>query len=300
MLKLDSLLAFVTTAEVGSISEAARRLQISKSVASERLAGLERDVGATLIHRSTRKLTLTEDGVAFLERAKRILHEVSEASAEVSERRGALVGPLRVSVPVSFGILHLSAALNSFVRRNPRIELSLDLNDRFVGATDGFDAVIRHGPLPHKGWRAKPIAPSRRVLVASPDYLKTNGTPRTVGDLERHRGIIYSHRGASDWRFRQSGRWSVVRPRTTMRVNNGIIMRDAALEGLGIALLATFFFHDLLISGKLRVVDVGAEAEPATIFIGYPTCRQASAKVLALTAHLRTIFGTPPYWERQA
>jgi DNA-binding transcriptional LysR family regulator len=257
-------------------------------------------VGATLIHRSTRKLTLTEDGVAFLERAKRILHEVSEASAEVSERRGALVGPLRVSVPVSFGILHLSAALNSFVRRNPRIELSLDLNDRFVGAADGFDAVIRHGPLPHKGWRAKPIAPSRRVLVASPDYLKANGTPSSVGDLERHRGIIYSHRGASDWRFRRSGRWSVVRPRTTMRVNNGIIMRDAALEGLGIALLATFFFHDFLISGKLRVVDVGAEAEPATIFIGYPASRQVSAKVLALMEHLRTTFGTPPYWERHA
>jgi DNA-binding transcriptional LysR family regulator len=299
MLKLDSLLVFVTTAEVGSISEAARRLQISKSVASERLAELERNVGATLVHRSTRKLALTEDGVGFLERAKRILREVSEASAEVSERRGALVGPLRISVPVSFGILHLSPALNSFLRRNPRIELSLDLNDRFVGATDGFDAIIRHGPLPNRGWLAKRISPSRRVLVASPDYLKTNGMPRTVGDLERHRGIIYSHRGASDWRFRQSGRWSVVRPRTSMRVNNGIIMRDAALEGMGIALLASFLFHDLIVTGKLCVVDVGAEAEPATIVIGYPVDRRVSGKVLALIAHLRAAFGTPPYWERR-
>lgn len=133
MMKLDSLVTFVTTAEGGSLSEAARRLQISKSVASERLAELERNVGATLVHRSTRKPTLTEDGIAFLERAKRILREVSEASAEVSERRGALVGPLRISVPVSFGILHLSPALHSFLTHNPRIELSLDLNDRFVG-----------------------------------------------------------------------------------------------------------------------------------------------------------------------
>jgi DNA-binding transcriptional LysR family regulator len=300
MLKLDSLLAFVTTAEVGSISEAARRLQISKSVASERLAELERNVGATLVHRSTRKLTLTEDGIAFLERAKRILREVVEASAEVSERRGALVGPLRISVPVSFGILHLSPALNSFLRRNPRIELSVELNDRFVGATDGFDAIIRHGPLPSKGWLAKRIAPSTRALVASPDYLRAHGIPKTLGDLEKHRGIIYSHRGASDWRFRQSGRWSVVRPRTLMRLNNGIVMRDAALEGMGIALLAMFIFHDLLISGKLCVVDVGAQAEAATIFIGYPTDRRVSAKVLALIAHLRTTFGTPPYWERRA
>ena len=299
MLKLDSLLAFVTTSEVGSISEAARRLQISKSVASARLADLERKVGATLVRRSTRKLTLTEDGIAFLERAKRILREVSEASAEVSERRGALVGPLRISVPASFGILHLSPALNSFLRRNPRIELSLDLNDRFVGATDGFDAIIRHGPLPNKGWLTRQIAPSRRALVASPDYLRTNGTPRTIADLERHRGIIYSHRGASDWRFRQSGRWSVVRPRTIMRVNNGIIMRDAALEGMGIALLATFLFHDLLVSGKLCIVDVGAKAEPATIFIGYPTDRRTSAKVLALIEHLGATFGSPPYWERR-
>jgi DNA-binding transcriptional LysR family regulator len=267
-------------------------------VASDRLAELERNVGATLVHRSTRKLTLTEDGIAFLERARRILREVSEASAEVSERRGALVGPLRISVPVSFGILHLSPALNSFLRRNPRIELSLDLNDRFVGATDGFDAIIRHGPLPNKGWLAKRIAPSRRALAASPDYLRTNGMPRSIGDLEQHRGIVYSERGASDWRFRHSGRWSVVRPRSVMRVNNGIIMRDAAVEGMGVALLPTFLSHDLLMSGKLCMVDVGVEAEPATIFIAYPTDRRVSAKVLALITHLRATFGSPPYWER--
>src|SRR5579863_3531213 len=197
MLKLDSLLSFVTTAEAGSISEAARRLQISKSVASERLAELERSVGATLIHRSTRKLVLTEDGSALLERARRILREVSAATAEVSERRGELVGPLRISAPVSFGILHLAAALNSFLRENPRIELSVDLDDRFVGATDGFDAIIRHGPLPDNGLIVKRFAPSRRMLVASPDYLKKNGTPRSIADLEQHRGIIYSNRGAS-------------------------------------------------------------------------------------------------------
>jgi DNA-binding transcriptional LysR family regulator len=297
VLKLESLLTFVATAEASSISEAARRLQISKSVASERLAELERNVGATLMRRSTRKLRLTEDGVAFLERAKRIVREVTEATAEASERRGELVGPLRISAPVSFGILHLSAAVNGFLKENPRIELSLDLDDRFVGAADGFDAIIRHGPLPDSGWIAKRLVPSRRMLVAAPEYLKVNGTPRTIGDLERHRGIIYSIRGASDWRFRQSGRWLVVRPATAMRINNGIIMRDAALQGLGIALLTTFVVHECVTSGRLRVLDVGADAEPATIFIAYPNDRRVSAKVLALIAHLRTAFGTPPYWE---
>jgi DNA-binding transcriptional LysR family regulator len=298
MLKLESLLAFVTIADAGSISEAARRLQISKSVASERLVELERNIGTTLSHRSTRKLTLTEDGIAFLERAKRILREVSEATAEVSERQGELVGPLRISAPVSFGILHLAPALSAFLTQNPRIELSVDLDDRFVGAADGFDAIIRHGPLLDDGWIARRFAPSRRILVASPDYLKSNGTPRTVGELERHRGIIYSNRGASDWRFRQAGRWSVVRPHSIMRVNNGIMMRVAALAGLGIALLTTFIVHDAVRSEELRLVDIGAEAESATLFIAYPNDRRVSAKVVALIAHLRAAFGTPPYWER--
>jgi len=200
---------------------------------------------------------------------------------------------------VSFGILHLAPALNSFLTQNPRIELSVDLDDRFVGAADGFDAIIRHGPLLDDGWIARRFAPGRRILVASPDYLKTNGTPRSVGDLGQHRGIIYSNRGASDWRFRQAGRWSVVRPRTIMRVNNGIMMRAAALAGLGVALLTTFIAYEFVQSGKLRLLDIGAEAESATIFIAYPNDRRVSAKVLALIAHLRAAFGTPPYWERQ-
>jgi len=298
MLKLDALLAFVTTVEAGSISEAGRRLQISKSIASDRVAELESNVGATLMRRSTRKLVLTEDGVAFLERAKRILREVTEATAEVSERRGELVGPLRISVPVSFGVLHLGPALNSFLEANPRIELSVELDDRFVGATDGFDAILRHSTLPEDGWIARRIAPSRRILVASPHYLKANGTPRTTVELEGHRALIYSIRGASDWRFRQNGRWTVVRPVAAMRTNNGIVLRDAALHGVGIALLATFIVYDLLRAGKLLALNIGAEAEPATIFAAYPNDRRVSAKVLALIAHLRATFGTPPYWEQ--
>jgi DNA-binding transcriptional LysR family regulator len=299
MLKLESLLAFVSAAEASSISEAARRLQISKSVASERIAELERSIGATLMHRSTRKLALTEDGVAFLERAKRILREASDATTEIAERRGELTGPLRISAPVSFGILHLGPALNSFLGKNPRVDLSVELDDHFVGAADGFDAVIRHGPLPDNRWIAKRFAVGRRVLVTSPEYLKQNGTPRTVADLEHHRGIIYSIRGMSDWRFRQSGRWRVVRPAAIMRVNNGIVMREAAQQGLGIALLATFVVHDLVAAKKLRVVEIDAEAESASIIFAYPSERRASAKVTALIAHLRASFGSPPYWDRE-
>jgi DNA-binding transcriptional LysR family regulator len=300
MLKLESVLTFVAITESGSITEAARRLQMSKSVASERLAELERDLGATLVHRTTRRLSLTEDGMAFLDRARRVVNELTDATAELSERRGELVGPLRISAPVSFGSLHLGPALYPFLKQNPGIELSLDLDDRFVGAADGFDAVIRHGPLPDNGLIVKRLASSKRMLVASPDYLKKNGTPRMTVDLEDHRGILFANRGAADWRFRKSGRWLTVRPGKMMRVNNGIIMRDAAAAGLGIALLATFVVHEELKRKKLLALNVDAEAEHATIFVAYPKDRRVSAKVSAMITHLRNTFGTPPYWDRPA
>jgi molybdate transport repressor ModE-like protein len=298
MLKMESLLVFAAIAEAGSISAAARRLQISKSAASERLAELENSIGATLVRRSTRKLALTDDGVLFLDHAKRILRAVDDATAGLSERRGELAGPLRIAAPISFGVLHLAPALNAFVKLHPRIELSLELDDRAVGAADGFDAVIRHGPVPDNGLIVKRFAGSRRRLVASPAYLKAHGTPRTLDELGQHRGIIYTYRGGSDWRFRQGGRWTLVRPASAVRFNNGILMRGAVEEGLGIALLPRFLYYDLLKLRKVRVVDVGVEAEPGTIFIAYPSDRRVTAKILALTAHLRTSFGNPPYWER--
>jgi DNA-binding transcriptional LysR family regulator len=146
MMKLDGIAAFVATAEAGSISAAARRLGNAKSVVSERLAELERSLGTRLIQRTTRKLSLTEDGHTFLARAQRILFEASEAAAEMAERRGTLVGPLRISAPVGFGVLHLGPAIYRFLAAHPGIDLALELDDGFVdAAADGFDAVLRHG-----------------------------------------------------------------------------------------------------------------------------------------------------------
>src|SRR5215207_1880046 len=130
MIKLDGIVAFVAVADAGSITEAARRLRLSKSVISERLAELERELGASLVQRTTRRLTLTEDGSDFLARATHIVQEVAEAAAELSERHGTLAGPLRVSAPVSFGTLHLGPALLPFLEEHPALELTLDLDDR--------------------------------------------------------------------------------------------------------------------------------------------------------------------------
>jgi DNA-binding transcriptional LysR family regulator len=298
MLKLESIAAFVAVAEIGSISEAARRMELSKSVVSERLAELERSLGAKLLHRTTRKLAITEDGRTFYERAKRIVQEATDAAVEIAERRGELVGPLRISAPVSFGSLHLGPALYGFLAKNPKIDLTLDLDDRFVSMlADGYDAVVRHGPVVDEHVVVKHLAPSRRFLVAAPAYLEKFGKPKSLAELEQHKGIVYSNRGLADWRFKASRGFVTVRPLRALRVNNGLLMRDAASAGLGLALLPAYFVHKEVASKKLVIVDVGVEAEGASIYIAYPEDRRGSARLRALTVWLRNAFGNPPYWD---
>jgi DNA-binding transcriptional LysR family regulator len=199
MLKLESVAAFVSIVEAGSIAGAARRLGISKSVVSERLSELERVLGTRFVQRTTRRLSLTQDGKAFYGRARQILRDVDSAAAEVAERRGTLIGPLRISAPVSFGHLHLGPALFGLLAKYPGIELTLELDDRFVDVlAEGYDAVVRHGPVDDKRLIVKHLTASRRVLVASPDYFKRHGKPGSLQELERHRGVIYTNRGASD------------------------------------------------------------------------------------------------------
>jgi len=295
MLKLDGITGFVAIAEAGSISAAARRLALSKSVVSERLAELEQSLGAPLFHRTTRKLSLTEDGSAFLERALRITQEVREAADEMAERRGELRGPLRLSAPVTFGRMHLGPALYPFLAANPGIELTLELDDRRVdAAADGFDAVVRHGVLEDSRLVAWQLAPSQRRVVAAPAYLARHGRPTCVEDLASHRAIYYLNRGVSDWRFLGSG--GVARPVAALRVNNGDMMREAILAGLGLGLLPDFITGAELHAGRLVAVDVGATAARESLYVATPEGRRASAKLRAMVDSLRASFGDPPYW----
>jgi DNA-binding transcriptional LysR family regulator len=298
MMKLDGIATFVAVVEAGSISEAARRLRLSKSVVSDRLVELERSLGVRLVHRSTRRLSLTEDGISFRERASRIAHEVEEAMAEMAQRSGALVGPLRISAPVTFGRMHLGPAVYPFLAQHPGIELTLDLDDRRVDlSAEGYDAVVRHGPVMDSRLVAWRLAPSRRVLVASPDYLARHGTPGAVGDLEGHRGIFYTNRGVDDWRFPGLARATIVRGRVALRVNNGDMMRDATLSGIGIALLPTFIVGPDIARGHLQVIEVGLRSAPEFIYVAHQEGRRPSAKLRAFADCLREAFGEPPYWE---
>lgn len=298
MMKLDGIASFVAVAESGSISEAARRLRLSKSVVSERLAELERSLGAGLLHRTTRKLTLTEDGIAFLERANRIVQEVEEAAADMAERRGTISGPLRISAPVTFGRMHLGPALYPFLAEHPNLQLTLDLDDRRVdAAADGYDAVVRNGPIADSRLMAWRLAPSRRVLVASPAYLRDNGKPASIEELEQHRGIFYTNRGVADWRFPSIGGTVIVRGRMGLGLNNGDMLRDAAIAGLGIALIPMFIVGAAVAAGELEMIDIGVQPELEYIHIAHPDGRRPSVKLRALADHLRAAFGAPPYWD---
>lgn len=301
MFSIDGIIAFVAVAESGSISEAARRLRISKSVVSERLGDLEAKLGGMLIHRSTRKLTLTEDGATFLESARKILQDMEAASATFRERRGTLSGPLRIAAPVTFGRMHLGPAVYAFLALHPQIALTLDIDDRRVDATSGgYDAIIRHGPILDSRLVAWKLARSRRMLSASPDYLARHGTPRTLEDLESHRGLFYTNRGIADWRFESPEGSVVIRGRLAMGINNGDMLRDAAIAGLGIALLPSFIAAPAIAAGLLSEIDVDPKPEPEFIYMAHPEGRNPSLKLRALGDHLRMTFGDPPYWDPAA
>lgn len=297
-MKLDGIETFVAVAEAGSLSEAARRLNLSKSVVSERLAELERRLGAALIHRTTRRLSLTDDGMTFLTRAAQIVKDIEDAAAELAERRGTLSGPLRISAPVTFGRMHLGPALYPFLHQHPAIELTVEFDDRRVeAAAEGFDAVVRHGAIVDSRAMVWRLAPSRRVLVASPDYLDRHGTPDSVDALAAHKGVFYANRGVADWRFVHPDGNLSVRAKIGLRVNNGDVMRDATIAGLGIALLPTFIASAAIKRGELAVIDIGLETEEEFIFIAHPEGRRPSAKLRALAEALRRAFGSPPYWD---
>lgn len=298
MIRIEGIAAFVATVEHGSISGAARQLRLSKSVVSERLAELERSLGSTLLHRTTRKLSLTEDGTAFLPRAQRITRDVTEAVADIAERRGTLAGPLRIAAPVTFGHMHLGPALYPFLKSHPEIRLTLDLDDRRIDvASSGHDAIIRQGVIDDTRLVVWKLAKSRRILVSSAAYLAEHGTPTCFEDLREHRGIFYTNRGASDWHFRTTGGPVTVQAKQALGVNNGDMIRDAVAAGLGIAMLPAFIAGPAIKANKLVAIPLDLAPDEEWIYIAHSQGRDPSAKLRALRDHLKEAFGDPPYWE---
>ena len=298
--RLANMEAFVRVAEMKSFSEAARRLRSSKSLVSRQVAALEAELGVRLFHRTTRSLSLTDEGRGYHAQVTRILGEIEEANLSVSQSQAAPRGRLRVSAPMSFGILHLAPAIRDFLTRYPEVELDLSLNDRYVDVVDeGFDLAIRIGRLTDSSLVARKLARHRMILCAGPAYLKQHGAPKDPDDLKRHQCLCYSTNSlAPEWMFTtKDGKPWPVAIAGRLHANNGDVLRTATLQGLGTTYLPSFIVGaDVQASTLVSLLPEFVPTD-AAIHAVYPHTRHLSPKVRAFIDFLAERYGPRPHWD---
>ena len=296
--------AFLQVVEIGGINAAATRFDVAKSQLSTRIARLERELRAKLLHRSPRGVSLTDTGQRFYERMRDMVARMQQAVDEVSGDERQLTASLRIAAPMSFGTTHLGPLLYDFLRDHPALDLTLELDDHYVDLlSGGYDLAVRIGRLYDSSLVARPLAPSRRVLVCSRDYARRHGPPTAIADLERHDCICYGNAAISPyWQFAprseaEAPRQIVVHGR--LHLNNGESMRDAAIAGLGIALLPLFIAAPALRAGTLLELLPDAPPTSDTIYAVYPQTRYVSRGVRALIDLLVTAFERRAPWETE-
>ncbi len=297
--KLSGMSVFASVVEARSFTGAARQLGMSKAAVSKQVSKLEERLGARLLNRTTRRLSLTEVGAAFYERAARIVAEALEAELAVSRLHAAPRGTLRLDAPVAFGVRHLAPLLPEFMRRYPELKVDITLNDRFVDLVEeGHDLAVRIAHLPDSSLIARKLADSRRVVCASPDYWARNGRPSKPADLATHNCFEYSYLATrGEWRFRGPEGPISVRVEGTLTANNGDFSRVAAVGGLGVTLVPVFMACDDLRAGRLEPALEDFEMEPQGVHAVYPHNRHLSAKVRAFVDYLVESFGPTPPWD---
>jgi DNA-binding transcriptional LysR family regulator len=282
MESLTGIIAFVQSAETLSFVAAGRALGVSASAVGKNVARLEESLGVRLLHRTTRRISLTEEGLLFQERCRRILEDLREAKMSVSLASQVPRGKLRVSLPI-IGYRFLVTTLPEFRRLYPAIELELDFSDRLVDVVEeGFDAVIRSGPLADSTLASRRLGPFHFRLCASPGYLRRKGTPRTPADLAAHDALHFrfpSTGKLQEWAFVQELPASAARPATVLTCNNLEALRAAALEGLGIAYMPDFLVRDAIESHALRAVLDRYLVNPGQFSILWPSNRHVSSKL---------------------
>jgi DNA-binding transcriptional LysR family regulator len=299
--RFNDLQTFVTLVEAGSISRSAERLDVAKSVVSRRLSELEARLGVQLFQRTTRKLHLTDSGQSFYERAVRILCDLDEAEQAVAQSHTELSGVLRVALPVSFGLLHMGPAINEFMHAHPRVRFDLDFNDRQVDLVqEGIDVAIRIARLEDSSLIARPLAPIKSVICASPAYLQAHGTPRTPQELPQHACLIYSNTpDPQQWVF-QDADGNVIRVKVpaTLKANNGDFLRAASVAGEGIVWQPVFLAYRNIESGELVPLLTDYHWQDSQAYAVYPQTRHLSQRVRAFVDFLVQRFAGVPYWDK--
>ncbi|AET89350.1 LysR family transcriptional regulator [Burkholderia sp. YI23] len=288
---------FMRAAALANLSAAAREFGLSPAVASARIAGLERMLGARLLHRTTRRVSVTQEGEIFAAHARELLDAAETARASVGRAREQPHGRLRVTMPSSLGRQHISPLIPAFLRQYPGVAVELRMTDQIVDLVDeGIDLAIRIGALKDSTLVAKKLASNRRVLCASPAYLAAHGTPRHPADLAQHECVILADQ--RDWSFVTPTGVFDVRVSGRLVTDNGEVIRDALAAGIGIGLKSTWSVAPLIASGELvTVLDDYPLAREVAIWAVYPSRAFVPPKTLAFIGFLAAQFGEPPYWD---
>ncbi|QJQ11392.1 LysR family transcriptional regulator [Pseudomonas putida] len=284
----EDMRIFAQVMEAGSFTAAADRLGMSKQSVSRRLMQLEERLGVRLLNRSTRRLDATPLGQHYYQSALRLLGEVQQVEHDISGQAQALRGTLRLSAPLSFAMSHLGCLLTEFLQLHPQVDVEVDLSDRAVDLIgEGYDLALRIGGLEDSSLIARRIASVERVYCASPAYLQARGVPLKPEDLAGHDCLPYGHSRQVQWQFRQGGKAQAIQVTGRMRANNGELLRDAAIAGMGVTYLPTFIVGQALADGRL--VNVLEEWTPPALQLSavYPQHRQVARPVQGFVSFLR-------------
>lgn len=288
---IEDLRTFVEVADAGGVTSAALRLGISKSMVSRRLIRLEAELGTQLLARTTRGAALTEAGATFRDYAARVCAEI-DVARETILPAGELCGRLRIAAPLSFGPTHFAPVLADMARRHPQLHIHTSYSDRFVDlVAEGFDCAIRIGTLQDSSLIARRIGPLHGKFVASPDYIRTHGSPETPEELVAHQALM---QGMETWQLMDGDRIMTVNPRGRFKADSGVALAVAAAAGLGIAALPDYLIQDYMASGALVPVMTRHPPPPAGIFIVRPPGQHPARKVRILTEMLIECFEQAP------
>lgn len=291
---------FVAVVECGSFSLAAEKLGVTKSAISKRVTQLEDELGIRLLNRTTRKLSLTEAGKRYYDHVSQALALAQQGMDAVTELQGEPKGKLKITAPMSFGVLYIAPIIAEFLEQFPKVTIDLQLEDQMVDLIEGeFDLAIRIGNLPISNLVAKRLVNCKSVLCASPEYIKRNGSPQKPSDLIGHNCLVYSYfRGGSEWAFEQQHNEFKVIPKGNFIVNNSEAIRRALIEGLGVGQLPTFLVSKDILSGKLQPIMTPYSLPEHAIYAVFPERKHLPHKVRAFMEFVADKLGRDkPVWD---
>lgn len=298
--RLNSMAVFVEVVNQEGFTAAARKLGLSRAQVSKSVMQLEAHLATRLLNRTTRRVSLTEIGRVYYERCVAILSDVEEIEGIAGEQTSRPYGLLRFSAPTSFGTLHLDEAIPQYLKKYPQVQISLSLSDRFIDVvSEGFDLVLRIAALEDSSLIARRIAPCKRVLCASPGYLRQSGTPQAPQELANHKCLVYSNDlKPGTWLLHGADGEESIKVSGPVCADNGDILESAAIAGLGVALLPTFIVGPALRDGRLQQVLPDYCPPDISIYAVFPSRRYLSAKVRTFVDFLSDYFGENPDWDQ--